>query len=188
MKAVLVTAPTLYPITLAELMMALRIDDDTLYEFDRLNGNIKEATESIEDITRRKLLTQTWDYYLDRFPAGNSFKLPFGNLATVTHIKYTDSDGTQTTMTVTTDYLVETNGEQCGKIVLPYGETWPSFTAYPSNPIVVRFVCGWTSVELIPYTIKAAVLLKAVDMYLLNAEENKAIMDLLSSNRLWDEF
>ena len=203
MKAVLATAATLYPVTIDELRLHLRIDDDTGYEDDLLDNIIYAATKNAEDITRRALLTQTWDYYLNSFPAGNSFKLPFGNLQTtdddVTHIKYTDSDGDQTTMTVTTDYIVETNGEQCGRIVLPYGDTWPSFTAYPSNPIVVRFICGWTTAALVPFNIKAAILMICADLYTNREsqymgmpgqtyESNSTVMQLLMSSRLWDKF
>ena len=196
MKAVLATAATLYPITIDELKIYLRIDDDTGYEDDLLDNIIYAATKNAEDITRRALLTQTWDYYLDGFPSGDSFKLPFGNLQSVTHVKYTNSASTETTMTVTTDYIVETNGEQCGKIVLAYGKTWPSFTAYPSNPIVVRLVAGWTTVALVPFNIKAAILLICADMYsvreqkimALNMAENKTTMRLLMSSRLWDNF
>ena len=196
MNAVLATAATIYPITIDELKIFLRIDDDTGFEDELLDNIIYAATRNAEDITRRALLTQTWDYYLDSFPAGDSFKLPFGNLQTVTHVKYTNSAGTQTTMTVTTDYLVETNGELCGKIVLPYGVSWPSFTPYPSNPIVVRFVCGWTTAALVPFNIKSAILLTCADLYTvreqkimaLNMAENKTRMRLIMSGRLWDEF
>ena len=167
-------------------------------EDDLLTDIIYTAREHIEDITRRALLTQTWDYYLDEFPSGDSFKLPFGNLQSVTHIKYTDSDGDQTTMTENTDYIVETNGDQCGRIVLAYGESWPSFTAYPSNPIVVRFVCGWTTAALVPYKIKSAMKMICADLYS-NREaqsvgqaqiyfENKRADKMLASARLWEEF
>lgn len=172
----------------------------TSIEDDLLNGIIYAAREHIEDVTRRQLLTATWDYYLDEFPSEDFFKLPFGNLQSVTHLKYTDSDGDQTTMTVTTDYLVETNGEACGRIVLPYGETWPSFTAYPSNPIVVRFICGWTTAALVNYKIKVAMKMICSDLYT-NREsqmlgnpnsqayqENKTVRALLASARLWEEF
>ncbi|MBU1173750.1 MAG: hypothetical protein KKD44_29620, partial [Proteobacteria bacterium] len=140
----------------------------------------------------------TWDYYLNEWPNGDRIKIPLGNLQTVgLSVKYTDSDGDQTTMTLTTDYLIETNGEGCGFVVLPYGVSWPSFTAYPSNPIVVRFVCGWTTAALVPYKIKAACLLIAADLYsnregqVLSGQdykENKAGQRLLASARLWDEF
>jgi uncharacterized phiE125 gp8 family phage protein len=168
-------------------------NEDTL-----LTSIIQAAREQVEDITRRALITQTWDYYIDRFPNSNAFKLPFGNLQSVTHIKYTDSDGTQTTMTVSDEYIVETNGDKCGRIVLPYGESWPSFTAYPSNPIVIRFVCGWTSAAAIPEKIKSALKLILTDLYENRESQiisttgsdykiNTALTKLLASYRLWDE-
>jgi len=173
----------------------------TSYEDDLLNNIITASREYVEDITRRKLLTQTWDYYLDDWPSKDYYKLPFGNLqngvGTAPVISWKDDDGTETTLTVTTDYLVETNGEGVGRIVLPYGESWPSGTLYPSNPIKTRFFCGWTTAALVPYKIKAACLLVAADLYTnregkvlsgQNYQENKAVMALLASARLWDEY
>jgi len=237
----------------------------TSIEDDLLDAIIIASRENVEDITRRALLTQTWDMYLDGFPSVDFIKIPFGNLATVTHIKYKDSAGAETNMTkaltafaasdvtpatktkvtsaahgfddgdtvyvsgttsyngahtvsnsgtntfditvvyvandatgtATENYIVETNGEGMGRVVLPYGVSWPSFTAYPSSPIVIRFVCGWTTAALVPYKIKAACLLVATDLYS-NREgqivsgqdykENRAVQRLLASARLWDEF
>lgn len=162
-----------------------------------LTSIITAGREHIEDVTRRQLLTATWDYYLDGWPDGNAFKIPFGNLQSVSHVKYTDSAAAQTTMAVTTDYLVEVNGDQCGRIVLPYGETWPSFTAYPSNPIVIRLVAGWTTAALVPYKVKAALLMVCADLYANREAQamsqqgyqvNNAVQALLASARLWDEF
>lgn len=115
----------------------------TSYEDDLLNAIITSAREHVEDITRRALLTQTWDYSLPGWPTSNFIYLPYGNLQSVTSIKWKDTAAVESTLTVTTDYLVETNGDQCGRIVLPYGVTWPSGTLYPSNPITIRFICGW---------------------------------------------
>jgi len=164
---------------------------------DLLTAIIQASREHIEDITRRALLTQTWYYYLDEFPDVDFIKLPFGNLQSVTSIKYKDSDGTETTMTVTTDYLVETNGEGIGRIVLPDGETWPTDSLYPSNPITIEFVCGWTAAASVPQKIKAALKLMCTDLYV-NREgqvasaylfkENPTVMALLNSSRLWTEF
>jgi hypothetical protein len=97
----------------------------SLAEDDLLIALITTARETVEAHTRRALFTQTWYLYLDRFPDKDYIEIPFGNLASVTSIKYKDTDGTETTMTVTTDYLVETNGDQHGRIVLPYGVSWP---------------------------------------------------------------
>ena len=173
----------------------IAIGHDTI-EDTWLSDTIAAAREHIEDITRRGLLTQTWYYYLDRFPAKDYIVIPFGNLQSVTSIKYTDSGGTETTMTVTTDYIVETNGEGCGRIVLAYGKSWPSFTPYPSNPITIEFVCGWTAAASIPKKIKQACLMICADLYANRGEkiigqsvsEDKTADRLLASYRLWEEF
>ena len=171
----------------------------TSVEDDLLTAIIQAAREHVEDVTRRGLLTQTWDYSIDAWPSGDAIVLPFGNLASVTSVKWKDTDGTETTLTVTTDYLVETNGEQCGRIVLPYAESWPTGSLYPSNPITVRFVCGWTAAASIPSKIRSAVKMVCADLYeyreaqvsgnaLVVLVENKTVARLLASARLWDEF
>lgn len=166
-------------------------------EDDLLTAIMYAGIEHVENITRRKLLTQTWEYYLDEFPDVDFIKIPFGNLASVTLITYKDSAGTTTTLTENTDYLVETNGDGIGRIVLPYGVSWPSFTPWPSKPITIKFVCGWTTAELVPYSIKAALKLIGTDLYenregqvlsSFSYQENKAVNALLASSRLWDEF
>lgn len=160
-------------------------------EDDDLTDLIPEGRQEVEDITSRALLTQTWDYYLDRWPCGDAIKLPFGNLQTVTSIKWKDTAGTETTLTPTTDYLVETNGAGIGRIVLPYGESWPSDTLYTTNPIAIRYVCGWTSAVLVPKNIKRAVKLAAEDSYYHGNRHDvlgPVIKNLLRNHRLFDEF
>ena len=200
MKIIQDVAPTVEPLTIEELSMHLRIDDETAVENEYLEDLIVGARIQAENVTRRKFLTQTYSYYLDGFPTGNFLKLPFGNLQSVVSVKYKDSDGDETTMTVTTDYIVQTSGWECGGIVLPYGVTWPSFTPYPSNPITIQFVCGWTTRSLIPQPIKNAMKLICADMYV-NREsqvlvdlpgqqylENKTADNLLINYKLWDSF
>lgn len=181
-----------------EFGTSILVNAATTAEDDLLEDIRAAAIGHVEDITRRALLTQTWYYYLDAFPAANFIKLPFGNLQSAgLSVKYKDSDGTETTMTLMTDYLIETNGEGIGRIVLPYSESWPSFTAYPSNPITIEFACGWTAAASVPRTIKSALLLICADLYE-NREgvtqttflykDNPAVQRLLASQRLWDEF
>lgn len=197
MQLVLKTAPTTEPISLDELKIHLRIDEDDSDIDTDLESIISSAREHIEEITSRKLITQTWDYYFNAFPNDSSFKLPFGNLQSVTHVKYIDSDANETTMAVDDEYIVETNGTQCGRIVLPYSVSWPSFTAYPSNPINIQYVCGWINASSVPGNIKSAIKLICGDLYankegrLLSSSdyrENKTVMNLLSSSKLYDRF
>ena len=174
----------------------------TSVEDSLLTDIITSAREHVEDITRRALFTQTWDAYLDAFPDADFIKLPFGNLqdaaGTAPVITYKDSASTPHTMTVATDYIVETNGEACGRIVLPYGVSWPSFTPYSSNPIKITFVVGWKTAADIPSRIKSAIKMLCADLYEYrelkmtqaqgNVTENKTVQNLLASSRLWDEF
>ena len=181
-----------------EFGTSILVNAATTTEDDLLTDLIQAAREHVEDITRRALLTQTWYYYLDEWPDGDFIKLPFGNLQSAgLSVKYKDSDGTETTLTLTTDYLIETNGEGIGRIVLPYGESWPSDILYPSNPITVEFACGWTAAASIPSKIKSACLLILADLWSnreakilsnFTFQENKAVKRLLASSRLWGEF
>lgn len=173
----------------------LTISHETI-EDTWLTDTIQAAREHVEDITRRQLLTATWKYYLDRFPRGSAITLPFGNLQTISSVKYKDTDGTETTLVENTDYIVETNGEGCGRLVLPYGISWPSVSLYPSNPITIEFVCGWTAANLVPKRIKAACLMLCAKLYASRGEdiigqsvvEDKTVERLLASSRLWEEF
>ena len=202
MNVTLITEPTSEPISLPELKLNARIELTETSEDVLLNSIITASREHVEDITRRALFTQTWAYYLDEWPDNNKIKLPFGNLQTTNLVMSydevdTDDSKNTVTMTLTTEYLIEVNGEQCGAIVLPYGETWPSFTHWPTQSIKIQFQCGWTSKLLIPYKIKAAIQLICLDLYS-NREnqivsnqdyrENKTVQRLLSSARLWEEF
>ena len=204
----LVTAPAFEPVDLVTAKLHLKIDEsaEASVEDSLVQSYIKAARQHVEDITRRALITSTWDYCLPCWPRCDSIKLPLGNLqnaagppSTAPIVSWKDTDGTATTLTVTTDYLVETNDDQCGRIVLPYGVPWPSGSLYPSNAITVRFVAGWTTAELVPFTIKAAILLALSDLYenrsaqevgttMTAILENKTVDRLLASSRLFDEF
>lgn len=181
-----------------EFGSTILVESATTAQDDLLTDIIQAARELVEDWTRRGLLTQTWYYYLDAFPADKDFiRVPFGNLQNSAGVEpvitYKDTDGDSTTMTVTTDYLVETNGEGCGRIVLPYGVSWPTDILYPSNPIRVEFTCGWTAAASVPRKIKTAILMLIADLWANRGdtegiEENKAVRRLLASSRLWEEF
>jgi uncharacterized phiE125 gp8 family phage protein len=149
------------------------------------------ARRYVENITGRQLMPATWDYSIQEWPDGDRFKLPFGNLTTVSSVKYKDTDATETTMTVTTDYLVETNGEECGFIVLPYGKSWPSDTLYLSNPITTQFICGYTDADEVPEMLKVAIKFAAQNFWQ-HGGKSALLTDLVNtltrSYRLWDAF
>ena len=194
-----VTAPASEPITASELQLHLRLGDDIATEEESLLlGILQTSREHVEDVTRRALFTQTWDMFLNEFPSGTAIKIPFGNLQSVTYVKYTDSDGNFTTLTEGSDYIVETNGCHCGFVKLPYSGSWPLATLGVSNPVHIRFVAGWSDVDDIPAKIKVAIKMICHDLYE-NREsqaftvsggyiENSTVGKLLSSVRLMDAF
>ena len=129
------------------------VEEDTL-----IAGLIASAREYCEAYTRRSLATQTIEAHLSRFPRKDRFKLPRPPLQSVTSVKYKDSTGTETTMTVDAEYIIDSDSD-VGAIVLPYGLIWPTFTEYPVNAVKVRYVSGYCALTPIPQTIKQAMLL-----------------------------
>lgn len=160
---------------------------------------ITAARQQVEAITRRALISQVWDLFLDEFPAKGFIPLPYGQLQSVTSIIYKESDWASSaddvTMRLTTDYLVDASSEP-GRIVLPYGVSWPSASLHPVNPISIRFICGFGSnASDVPSGIRVAIKMLAESLYndrsathtqvAGNITENKAVMALLWPFRLW---
>lgn len=127
-------------------------------EDDYINDLIKASREYCEEYTRRTLATQTIEAYLDYFPYSDEIELPRPPLQSVTSVKYKTSAGIEIIMTTGTDYLTDADS-LFGRIVLPYGKNWPSFTPYPINPIKIQYVAGYSESNPIPKMIKQAMFL-----------------------------
>ena len=153
MITTLKTAPADKPLTLNELSDHLCIIDDPTFD-THLDLLISAATSWAEQHLMRKLITQTWYAYFDRFPAG-PLNVPFGTLQSVTALKYTDIDDAELTLS-SANYYVDTDSVP-GRIVLKDSEEWPTVTLNPKNPIEIEFVTGYGSSETaVPEDIKHA--------------------------------
>lgn len=148
------SAPDVEPLTVADVKLHLRLTSDTT-EDALITGLITAAREYCENYTGRAFATQTVALYLDSFPAEDYIELPLSPLQSVTSVVYKNSAGTETTMTVTTDYIVDSYSP-VGRVVLAYGKTWPDFTAYPVNPITITYKAGYTT---LPKALRQAMLL-----------------------------
>ena len=200
MKLIVNTGPNVEPITLQELKNHLKIDFGTLadnaLEDDALNDIITASRKHVEEITGRKLVTQTWDYYLNDWPGCDYIKLPFGNLSTVDTITVYDSTGGSTTFGlatgIATGFDIEKNGEGIGRIVLPYDSEWPTVTLRPSNPIKITFAAGYgTLATNVPSALRTAVKFEAQNMWRHGGEFDKiekTVYNLTYNYRLHDEF
>jgi uncharacterized phiE125 gp8 family phage protein len=154
MALVLVTPPAQEPVSLAEAKAHLRVDtadDDAL-----IQALIVAAREHVEHITRRALITQSWDLILDAFPAGE-IVMPRPPLQSVTSITYRLQDGTAVTLDPA-NYVVDAKSEP-GRVVLVPGKSWPSEELYPASSVVIRYTAGYGDPGAVPVAIKQAILL-----------------------------
>lgn len=169
MALTLFTAPIAEPVTRQEAKDFARITttaDDTL-----VDALIVAARRQIEQLTRRVLVTQTWDLTLDAFPDGNEqIEVPLPPLQSVTSISYTDTDGVGQTVLVA-DYVVDAKSEP-GRIVPAFGKTWPS-TRDIVNAVAVRFVAGFGLAVAVPESLKTAVKALVAALY----EHRETVMD-----------
>lgn len=156
------TAATIEPVTLdqAKKQCRVTIDDDDTYITDL----ITVARQMAEKHQARAYNTQTWRLYLAAFPASEYIELPWPPLQSVTHVKYTDSGGTQSTF-ASTEYIVDTDSEP-GRIVLGYNKSWPTDTLQPGNAVEIQYVAGYgATVASVPAHIRQGVLMWVAHMY-----------------------
>lgn len=169
----IVAPPTAFMST-ADAKLFLRVDDNG--EDALIDSLVMASVSRIEEYLNRKLLTQTWAYFLDNFPYANSnqwwdgvrdgavtelygpadhIKIPIGPIQSVTHLKTYSSDGTPSTF-ASGNYTVYTVSPH-GRIALNLGQIWPSTILRPVNGIEIQFVCGYGAVGDVPRPIQQAI-------------------------------
>lgn len=181
---VLKTAPTTEPVTPAEAKAHLNIalafvaDDATIARF------ISEARVDAEKETKRAIMTQTWYLYLDEFP--DEIRVPLPPLASVTSIKYVDSDGATQTLAAT-EYQIA-KGDPA-KIMPAYGKSWPG-TRDQYDAVTIEYIAGYASAAAVPEGIKAWILVRVASKYE-NREATvlgQTVAEIPYVDRLLDEF
>lgn len=156
---VIYTAPATEPLSLAEAKAHLRVTDTGEDGF--ILSCLKAAREQVEHDTRRGLITQTRQLYLDRFPSGcdepshvigpeYAILIPRPPLVSISSITYIAADGTSTVLAAD-QYQVDIRNEP-GRVKPAYGCSWPS-TREVYNAVTVQYVCGWSALTL-PTTVK----------------------------------
>ncbi len=153
MKTVISVASTGSPITLESIKDHLRIErGETIYD-DELKGLRSAAVEMAQNITGRKLMSQTWKVYLDDWPDKEYVELPYSPLQTVdsTGIVYTNSTNDSTTFG-STAWSEDTVSEP-GRVVLENDEDWPTDVLHQNNTIEITFDCGYSATSDIPESI-----------------------------------
>jgi len=178
----LVTAPSVEPVTAAEVRLHTRIDlttEDTLIE-----TWIKSARQLAEDFQRRAYINQVWEMTLDKFPA-NIFELSrpplqqvlqisyFDYLNVETILYYTHLQDESTTSTTpepdpsigTDNFIIDTRTEP-GRVSLAYGYSWPAVTLRMIDSVRIKYLAGYGGTGAsVPETIKDAIMLYCAYRY-----------------------
>lgn len=135
------------PLTLAQVKTFLNLPDRSptdAAEDALLEAYITAARETAELFQNRDLVRKQWDMRLDAFWTDEiQLRSP---LVSVDLVKYKDSDGIETTLTETTDYIYDT-GKHPGIVMPPYGDSWPAFTVWPSSAVTIRFTSGYSATD-----------------------------------------
>lgn len=132
----LITAPAAEPVTLTEAKLHARVDhaaDDTL-----ITALIAAARQEVEHVTGRALITQTWEMVLPEF--ADSMDLDLGPVASITSVKYLDSNGAEQTLASTVYDLIDEALPP--RLVLKTGQSWPA-TYAADDAVRIRFVAGY---------------------------------------------
>lgn len=164
-------APTAEPITRDEAKLHLRqtvsVEDSLVDIF------IKMARGWAEAQTHRQFMLATYKLQLDAFPHGHGhsrngstfhgeIRLPLPPLSSVTSVVYVDTDGDSQTLTVTTDYVVDSSAF-IPRIVPAWNTTWPS-TRHQPNAVTITYVAGYADADTVPPEAKGAIFMMVTDL------------------------
>ncbi len=142
-KLVLKTAPTGTAVSLAEAKQHLRVDSDFDDDNDYITALIGVATNQVEQFTRRRLMSQTYNLYFDVFPP--YIDLQIGIVQSVTHVKYYDNNNVLQTL-ASSNYDLDDKIKP-GRIYESNNGTFPDTYERP-NAVEIEFVVGRTASEV----------------------------------------
>lgn len=186
----LVTPPAETPVSVAEAILYLRIDNDL--ENTRVETMIKAATIHLENYLGIKFVTQTWDVFMDYFPLESksdwwggereiaiselyrtrrNITLPIGIASQLTEFVTVGDDGTVVSETPS-NYDLDT-ANNSARIGLRLGGVWPTTVLKGNSGIRFRLVVGFGAAGAVPEDIKNSILEMVAHMYENRGDQNE---------------
>jgi uncharacterized phiE125 gp8 family phage protein len=169
----LITGPAAEPIDLAEAQEHLRAEvggsDRSL-----IQTYLQAAREAVEAHTGRRMMLQTWELRLDRFPSAErgdwqrpSIVIPAPPLVDVLSVRYTALNGVDTLLASSAYEVVAPSGAtaESGSIWPATGTDWPDTPVDGPAAVRVRFRCGYADAASVPAALRAAMLLVLGELY-----------------------
>jgi len=164
-KEQLITAPTIEPVSGIEAAKHCYVTshDDDAYLADLITA----ARMHVEEICWSALITQTWQYWFDRFDS--RLFVPRPPLQTIGFVKYTAADGTLTTVD---SAVYETSAErQLHFVRLAYQQSWPSARGH-GDDVTIQAVVGYGDAATdVPMPLRQAIKLLVGHMYRVRGDE-----------------
>jgi uncharacterized phiE125 gp8 family phage protein len=96
MALIMTSSPAIEPVTLAEAKLHLRVDSAT--EDALISSLILTSRLHVETALDLALITQSWSYFIDRWPADPVITLPVRPVQSITAIRLYADDGTYETI------------------------------------------------------------------------------------------
>lgn len=137
------TPPAALPVTVAELKAATRVDHSL--EDGLLQVYLAAATTYAENMTRRALIHQELELYLDAWPCTFRFRLPRPPCAALLEITYqrsTDPCGTYGGTADLAAFCLD-NLREPAEVSLVPGQLWPSPLLLVPNAVKVKLRAGY---------------------------------------------
>lgn len=197
----LITGPSLEPLTQAQAENFLKVESGS-DDADLITALIIAARRSVESYTGRIMISQAWEYWLDRFPcspaanqwwdgvregplslimeSARSVQLPIGPLISLTQLSTFDIDDVETNFD--SDNLVVDTISVPPRIALKNGQIWPvNLRAF--NSVRVQFAAGYgTTAASVPGDLVHAVRLLISHFYehreLIEADQSSSTLPM----------
>lgn len=169
--------PASEPITAAEVEQSLALTSG--WDAETIAIYIAAARIQVEKDTNRSIITQTLTMKLDKWPEKDTIHLPFGSVASVSSVKYFDTNDTQQTLVLNTGYKEYLSGDVAR--IDPI-DGWPSLSADLLEPVEVIYVAGTATATL---DLKSACIAK-VDMLYSKGELHTSMYyeELVKKNKI----
>ena len=133
--------PTVEPVTLTEARVQCQMSPDDTSQDVRLMGFVAAARGMAEQETGQRLMPQTWELYLDAWPADDRIELPQLPVRSIASVKYINTAGMLTTVDPAA-YRLDQRALRA--VVQPvYGGAWPTDVRSDDEGVIfVAYVCG----------------------------------------------
>jgi uncharacterized phiE125 gp8 family phage protein len=161
MSLVLTSAPALEPVSLAEAKAHLRVDGSA--EDALIQSLIVTSRLHIEAALGLALITQSWSYFLDRWPKAGRIVLPLRPVAALSHIRIWSEEGTSASLDPAAFLL---DGQGMPPRLVARSDVTGASAMRPANGIEIGFTAGFgPSADDVPATIRHALVLLVAHWY-----------------------